>query len=346
MIGALLLTLVSAAPEAAAFPGAQPQLAGAGRRVGLVFGREGAIYFASSRDGGRSFGVPAALPKTGRLHLGNRRGPRVALVDDTFVVTAIVGRGKDDGDLLAWRSSDDGRSWTGPARLNRVEASAREGLHGMAAGGGLVAVAWLDLRGAGTRVYAAVSRDRGATWSQDFLAYEAPSGSVCECCHPSVAVSAKGGLAVMFRNHVGGARDLYLVRSLDGGGKMGAAVKLGRGTWPLEACPMDGGSVAFDREARLVTVWRRDQEVFLARPGAPEERLGEGRDPVVAATEDGATCVAWRRGDALVVRSSRQGGTRVLAETGRFPVLLSIGDGALLAAWQQDEGVVVAPVGP
>jgi hypothetical protein len=346
MIGALVLALVSATSDAASFSGTQPQLAGSGRRVGLVFGREGGLYFASSQDGGRSFGAPVALPDTGRLHLGNRRGPRVALVDKTFVVTAIVGRDRDDGDVLAWTSSNDGRSWTGPSRLNGVVASAREGLHGMASGAGLVAVAWLDLRGPGTRVFAAVSRDRGASWSQDFLAYEAPSGSVCECCHPSLAISGKGELAVMFRNHVGGSRDLYLVRSPDAGPQMGPAVKLGQGTWPLEGCPMDGGSVAFDGERGPVTAWRRDKEVFLARPGAAEERLGEGRDPVVAVTEDGATYAAWRQGRALLLSSSRSVGPRILAPEGQAPVLVALGHGSLVAAWQQDDRVIVAPVSP
>ena len=343
MISALLLALLAATPETASFAGAEPQLAGAGRRVGLVFGRDDGIYFALSRDGGRTFGLPAAIATGGRLHLGHRRGPRLALVGDTFVVTAIVGKGRDEGDLLAWRSTDEGRSWTGPARLNRVEASAREGLHGMAAGGGLVAVVWLDLRGTGTQVYAAVSRDHGATWSSDYLAYAEPSGSVCECCHPSVAVSAKGELAIMFRNHVGGARDLYLVRGATDG-KPGAAVKLGQGTWSLNACPMDGGSVAFAGEGKPVTAWRRASEVFLARPGAPEVSLGEGSDPVVAATEDGATYTVWRRGEGLVLASSRQEGVRPLAEQGRSPALLPLADGSLLGAWQRDGRVVVAPI--
>jgi hypothetical protein len=267
-------------------------------------------------------------------------------VDGTFVVTAIVGQGRDDGDLLAWTSSDEGHSWTGPKRLNGVEASAREGLHGMAARAGLVAVVWLDLRGPGTRLYAALSRDRGATWSEDFLAYEPPSGSVCECCHPSVAVSRTGEIAVLFRNHVGGARDMYLVRSVEGGRKMTAAVKLGRGTWPLDACPMDGGGVAFDGDRSLVTVWRRDHGVFLSRPGAPEERLGEGRDPMVAVTEDGRAHAVWRQGETLVLSSSGSSGSEILAPRGQSPVLVALGGGSLLAAWQQDEQVVVAPVSP
>lgn len=44
--------------------------------------------------------------------------------------------------------------------INDVPAAAREGMHGFAASdAGVVAVAWLDLRQKGTRVYVAVSRD-------------------------------------------------------------------------------------------------------------------------------------------------------------------------------------------
>jgi hypothetical protein len=342
MMGALLLSVLAVTHDATTFPGAQPQIAGAGRQVGLVFGRGQAIYFAGSSDGGRSFRVPTALPTHGRLHLGKRRGPRVAFVDGTYVVTAILGEGRDDGDLMSWSSSDDGHSWRGPVRLNGTPGSAREGLHGMAAGSGLVAVVWLDLRGPGTRVFAAISRDRGANWSQDFPAYEAPSGSVCECCHPSVAVSPSGEVAVMFRNQVAGARDLYLVRFAGKAQRMEPAVKLGLGTWALEGCPMDGGSVVFDGERGPVTAWRRDREVFLARPGAPEERLGEGRDPVVAVTRDGATHAVWRQGEALVLSSAGSRHPRILAERGESPALLANGEGSLVAAWQQDDQVVVA----
>lgn len=49
----------------------------------------------------------------------------------------------------------------------------------------------VDLRQRGTRVYATVSRDHGATSSADMLVYESPSGSVCECCHPAAGVERR-----------------------------------------------------------------------------------------------------------------------------------------------------------
>src|SRR6266581_3736140 len=75
MLAALTLALLASAPPAAEFPGAQPQLAVAGRRVGLVFGEDRSILFAGSRDGGRTFSAPVLVPSQGRLALGRRRGP-------------------------------------------------------------------------------------------------------------------------------------------------------------------------------------------------------------------------------------------------------------------------------
>ena len=96
------------------------------------------------------------------------------------------------------------------------------------------------------RVYGASSEDGGGTWSASRLVYASPSGAVCTCCHPSVAVDDDGGVSVMFRNALGGSRDMYVARSTDGGRTFPPAAKVGAGTWKLEACPMDGGALAVD----------------------------------------------------------------------------------------------------
>ena len=65
--------------------------------------------------------------------LGRHRGPRVAATNDAVTITAIAGKrgGGQDGDLLAWRSMDHGKTWGAPAVLNDVADAAREGLHGL-----------------------------------------------------------------------------------------------------------------------------------------------------------------------------------------------------------------------
>ena len=122
------------------------------------------------------------------------------------------------------------------------------------------------------------------------------------------------------------------------------AVKLGSGTWKLEACPMDGGALAIDQRGAVVTVWRRETDVFLASPGRPEERLATGHDPVIAVAGDGGWSVAWQGEEGLLIRDAKHAAPRLLAEGGQAPALLALPDGSLLAAWEREKRVFVAPV--
>src|SRR2546426_962754 len=107
--------------------------------------------------------------------LGRHRGPRVAISGNTLVVSAIS---SEAGDLMAWRSTDGGKSWLAPATINDTPKAAREGLHTMAADAdGHMAAAWLDDRGGkGKRLYGAFSDDSGRTWSRNVVLYESPEG--------------------------------------------------------------------------------------------------------------------------------------------------------------------------
>jgi hypothetical protein len=292
----------------ASFGGVQPQLAAGGGAVYVTFAAGDAIAVARSTDAGTTFMTPVVLPSAGRLALGKRRGPRVAATAEAVVVAAIVGArgGGADGDLVLYRSTDQGRTWAAPIVVNDVPGAAREGMHGLAASAsGLVVLAWLDLRRKGTQVYAAVSRDHGATWSPDRLVYASPSGSVCECCHPSVAVADDGRVAVLFRNQLDGRRDMYVVESRDGAA-FGEAVKQGRGSWALDACPMDGGAVALGAGVTNA-VWRREATLYATVTRVPsampdaEVELGPGRDAVVA-RHDRWVDMAWTSADGIVLR--------------------------------------------
>ena len=97
-----------------------------------------------------------------------------------------------------------------PVAINDTPKAAREGLHAMSADGdGHLAAVWLDDRGVkGKRLYGAFSNDEGRTWSRNVMLYESPEGTICECCDPSLAVMGRGEFVVMWRNKLGGSRDL------------------------------------------------------------------------------------------------------------------------------------------
>jgi hypothetical protein len=331
-----LATLLGAA--SLAFSGVQPQLAATGDQVYLVFGKGDIISVARSQDAGTTFGAPTALPAQGRLALGMRRGPRIAATPRSVLVAAIAGArgGGADGDIQLLRSTDSGATWAPAIVINDVPGAAREGLHAMAANAaGVVVIAWLDLRAPGTRIYTAASRDHGATWSPDVLAYESPSGSVCQCCHPSVAVDDRGRIAIMFRNSLDGNRDMYVVRSGDGR-TFTAARRLGTESWALNACPMDGGSVNLAGDD-VVATWRRDDAVFLTTDTVPERRLATGRDPVVAvagAHHD----IAWAAPSG--VELMRDGAAPMPLGTGRFPSIVAL-ETKTVVAWEDRGSITV-----
>lgn len=324
----------------------QPQVAvDAEGSIHVVYGIGDFARYCRSDDGGKSFGKPVDLPSAHVMSLGMRRGPRIVVSDKSICVTVIGGKhGKGrDGDLWAVRSVDGGKTWTGPVQVNDTADSAREGLHAMCIGSkGEMCCVWLDLRNGNTEVMASISTDGGGTWGKNVLVYKSPDGSVCECCHPSVAIDSRGRIHAQWRNAVSGARDIYVATSTDGGKTFGQASKLGTGSWPLDVCPMDGGAIAVVAGDKLASCWRRDKMVFLSLDGEREERLlGVGEQPWIAATDAGPF-VVWlkKRGDIAYLHKPGSELPIELASHAADPVIAAgpNGRGPVVAVWETRDG--------
>lgn len=320
----------------------QPQLGVGHGQIALTYGADHTIYFASSLDGGRSFSPPVKVAEVEALALGRHRGPRVTILKDAILVSAVVGEKIStephahglpaDGNITIWRSVDRGKTWSRSGVVNDVPGAAREGFHAIAAdAAGNLVVAWLDLRAAGTQLYASRSADGGRSWSKNVLVYASPSGTICQCCEPSIAIGENGLLSVMWRNVLDGSRDPYMASSKDGA-HFGPARKLGAGTWKLNGCPMDGGALAI-HHGRPVSAWRRDGEVFLAEPGKLERGIGTGKDIALASTPAGLY-VAWSRGPGLEILTPGALNPTQLAPEGAFVNLVALPDGSVLGAWE------------
>jgi hypothetical protein len=347
MIFAVLLAL-NLGPMGPDAPAREPQLAAKGSTVALTFGAGAAIYFAVSHDSGRTFSAPVKVVQAGNVLLTHHRGPRIAISGNTIIISAITGKAASsdahaahgagpDGDLFVWRSTDGGKTWSRAIRVNDVPNAPNEGLHTLAADArGNLFAAWLDHRtGAGTTLHGARSADGGATWSKNFLVYQSPDGTICECCHPSSAFTPDGELLVMWRNWLDGSRDMYLARS-HGGAAFGPAEKLGTGTWKLKGCPMDGGGVAISQQ-RVFTAWRREGTVYLAEPGSHETALGQGKDLAVAAGPRGAY-LAWVGPSGVELRAP-DAQPVILSKDGAFPAITVLSDGVVFAAWQEKDSI-------
>lgn len=346
------LAMLLTALLAGAAPGVVDVVAGDGeaRQPQVAVNEDGTIHVAygvgneirvvRSTDAGKSFSVPETVGEAGVLSLGMRRGPRIAATGKSVVVTAVggkLGKGKD-GDILSWQSADAGQTWSGPVRVNTVSGSAREGLHALAAGpDGKAFCAWLDLRNSRMEIFGAASSDGGKTWQPDTLVYRSPERSVCECCHPSVTFAPDGTLYVMWRNQFKGNRDMYLIASKDGGATFGKAVKLGRESWSLNRCPMDGGAVAAMADGSASTIWMRNGMVLGTSAKDAERPLDAGVQPWCASGPGGLFAV-WlkaRPGALQLLTPSTEKPVR-LADKANDPVVAASwnGHGPVFAAWE------------
>tara|TARA_R110002073_G_scaffold149534_5_gene303273 strand:+ start:17297 stop:18409 length:1113 start_codon:yes stop_codon:yes gene_type:complete len=306
-------------------------------RIFVAFGANEDIYVCKSVDRGKTYARHVKVGHASKLALGMRRGPRIVANESSVVVTAIS---HESGNLMAWHSEDGGDTWSRPVDVNDQPKIAREGLHGMAMGpDGLIYCTWLDLRNDRTQIYGASSLDGGKTWSKNRRVYESPSGTVCECCHPSVAISDDGIIYVMWRNALDGNRDMYLAKSEDSGQTFGVAEKLGVGSWKLNACPMDGGDLTVASDGSPLTVWRRNQQIFSAYVGGHERErlLGSGEQPSAAATTKGHYLV-WikRRGGVLLLLTPKSNMPIQLADIAFDPMIASSrsGKGPVVVVWE------------
>jgi hypothetical protein len=298
--------------------------------VHVVYGTGDSIMYTYSKSGG-AFSRPSLVAVLPGLFASATRGPQIAAADDGLIVTAAIQK----GDIFCYKQNAAGK-WAKVKRLNDNAESAKEMLMALSADGMNAFAAWLGVKSPrGQNVYGTYSSDGGKTWSKNLIVYASPDSTVCECCKPSVAVKGNN-VYVMFRNWLGGSRDLYVAQSANAGKSFEKTRKLGLGTWKLNGCPMDGGGVAVDNNGTVETVWRREGKIFASALGMPEKEIGEGRGCSIE-TVNGANIYAWsQNGDVIVLT---QNGTRKNLGKGILPLVKAVDDKHAICVWENDNHI-------
>ncbi|MDP4130617.1 MAG: hypothetical protein Q8918_03715 [Bacteroidota bacterium] len=138
----------------------------------------------------------------------------------------------------------------------------------------------------------------------------------------------------MFRNLIGGNRELYLVQSGDGGKTFAPAEKLGTGSWKLNGCPMDGGALVINENGILQTVWRPKDKIFACEPGKPELEIADGRSCSMTVAGTKNVYVWTEKGDVICGFSSEK---KQNLGKGNLPVVKATGDHEqVICVWEND----------
>jgi hypothetical protein len=329
---ALVLLATTVHAQDVQFAGSSPQMArDTEGTIRVVFGRRDSIFVATSQNAGSSFSSETLVGVIPDMHVGNTRGPTIGSSRRYSVIMAIDHSGTVHRFSLD-HASGTWRKLRQP--LNTAAGSAPEGLASIAADGAdNFHAVWLDLRtNRQNQIYYSSFAGSQDVVTTNRIIYASPDGHVCECCRPTVAVK-DGRVAVMFRNWLAGARDMYALSSSDKGRTFSVAQKLGRQTWVLNACPMDGGDVSFDDTGRITTVWRREHSIYLAYPGQPEQLVAEGRSPALS-QYNRVTWLVWQDGSSIRARKLSKQTSTVVGE-GRLPQVLTLPGGDAVVAWEK-----------
>ncbi len=302
--------------------------------IHIVYGYGDSILYISSKDG-KSFTAPELIAVLPKLSAAAMRGPQIAAAANGLLVTACSA-----GNIYSYKKMASGQ-WSKARRINDVNETAKEALMALSADGLNAYAIWLSVKSPrGQNVYGAKSTDGGKTWNKNILVYSSPGGTVCECCKPSVVVKGNSVYA-MFRNSLDGNRDLYLIKSADGGNSFGQAKKLGTGSWKLNGCPMDGGGLVIDRGGSPETVWRREGKIYTASPGKPEKEIGEGRGCSME-TVSNKNIYAWSENGNIIVL--KPGGGKTDLGKGALPIVKALNPEHVICVWENEKQILASIV--
>ena len=318
--------------------GAAPSLAADKNYAYLVYASGDTIKFCSSNNKGKNFSDPMIAAVLPQLSIGGNRGPQIEATKDNLIIAAA----DKTGNIYTFIKNKNEGQWKKGGRINDVPDIAKEAFVSLASNeeGELYAV-WLDLRNNNkNKIVGAKSIDGGKSWLKNTIIYSSPDGTVCECCKPSVKMKNKT-VAVMFRNWLNGNRDLFLIRSVDGGMSFGKAQQLGEGSWKLNACPMDGGGLVIKNNNTITTVWRREGDIYTCEAGQKEKKIATGKQCTIAGDKTNNFISYVNNGKVYCIKP---GGNVIEFGSGSYPQLAIINEETAVCAWQDNKEVKYAMV--
>ncbi len=324
--------------------------------------------------GDDGFGPPRTVVTGDDLFVNWADFPSVIRLADGRLAAHWLQRGEAGGYDYGVRvalSADGGETWSEPWTPHEDGTPTEHGFVSMWSGDdGTLGVLWLDGRRyadgpTGPATHEMALRHRVLAPDGTPGPEIEVDGRICDCCQTSVARTAEGWVAVYRDRAADEVRDIYAARLVDGAWSDGRPVH--RDGWVIDACPVNGPSVAAagDRVAaawftaasdvsRVEVAFSDDGGRYFREPvrvdgGAPIGRVdvlvdasGDALVTWLESTAEGGE-VRLRRVPADATSSDDLGAPVTVARTGAarasgFPRMTMLPDGRVLVAWTRLDG--------
>ena len=241
------------------------------------------------------------------------------------------------------QSADSGKTWSKPVMPHRDSSQTEHGFVALWREAGRLGAVWLDGRKFGKdghdpsneMMLVATSIDPNGTLDAEVRLDE----RTCDCCQNSAALTANGPIVAYRDRSPDEIRDIYVTRKV--GGTWTAGTPVHSDNWKIDACPVNGPSVAAAGR-RVAVAW------FTAANDSPRVKLAFSDDAgatfgapirVDGGTPAGRVDVALlSENSALVTWIERTGGdtaavqSRVVLRDGKIGAATTIGSSSAARA--------------
>ncbi len=302
-----------------------------------------------------------AVRPAAQLDVSNPGSAESAAADqrDGLAAVAWVDASSGADGVYCATSSDQGLSWRFPVQVDQDLSGLDKSLGdaSVRVAGGNVFVFWLDARnGAGTDLYARVSRDAGLTWEPEIRVDDggAPGADAVLAFDASVNESGQG-VALAFRVSGGAGLELRAAVSPDAGASFGASALIAALTdaprlrlraqgdelhlaWLDDPLAVGAYDVLYQTSADLGATW-------LPAAFDVDGGIAATADSLDLALRGDALCAVWQEsGGTLPIRAAFSHDRGTTWQAAANPVGLSAASGVVparaCAHWAEDSAVV------
>lgn len=355
-------------------PGSCPNLArGKNDQLLLSWIRElndstAVFCYATSTDGGLSFGRPVVIPGSSNIKPHSENLPKV-IIKPSGEILAVWGaaatnpKNKYAGNIYYAQSFDGGQTWSDVRSLVSDTAGYDQRYFDLALmKNGEAGIIWLDNRkaagGEGSAMYFAMTKGKNG-----FEGHRRIAEPCCQCCRTDLFVDRQDNIHVLYRGIIQDSiRDMVHLVSTNNGQTFSTPRRISQDNWVLNACPHTGPAMTENKEG-LHFAWYTGgvhKGSFYTRSTNNGNDFVQhdsialaGKHPQIAADAEGTLAIVWdehiRVDDRFFTRIGIQKRT---AEgkgvrkwfltpdtaTATYPVITPLKGSEMLVAWCQKKG--------